>query len=111
MAEEKRRNTWHDLLLTANSFREITTGKMWGILQATLPYVVAYALPVMLIAALAEPSALMLAGMWIVLPCVIVLSAALMGIDMLHVPLDMDERQRGGAFSFESQQGKTGGPE
>ena len=28
VAEEKRRSTWDDLLLTAQSFREITKGKM-----------------------------------------------------------------------------------
>jgi hypothetical protein len=101
VAEEKRRNTWDDLLLTAQSFREITCGKMWGVLQATVPYIVAYAVPVFLLAAIGGPVTLLLATMWIIVPCVIVYIAALSGIDMLKVPPDMDETREGGAFWFE----------
>src|SRR5262249_2847198 len=57
VAEEKRRNTWDDLLLTAQSFQEITNGKMWGILQATVPVIIAFALPVCLLAAMGGPKA------------------------------------------------------
>jgi hypothetical protein len=103
VAEEKRRNTWDDLLLTAQSFREITRGKMWGVLQATLPYVIAYALPVLLLAWAAGPAVLVLAGVWIVLPCAIVFFAVLGGIDMIRVPPDMDETRPDGAFWFEYQ--------
>jgi hypothetical protein len=99
VAEEKRRNTWDDLLLTAQSFREITTSKMWGILRATVPYIVAYALPVFFLASMGGPSALLTAGFWIILPCAIVFGAALMGIDMLKVPPDMDETWLAGAWS------------
>jgi ABC-type Na+ efflux pump permease subunit len=102
VAEEKRRNTWDDLLLTAQSFREITNGKMWGILQATVPYIIAYALPVFLLAAVGGAGTLIIAGFWIVLPCAIVFIAALGGIDMLKVPPDMDETRPGGAFWFEN---------
>jgi ABC-type Na+ efflux pump permease subunit len=101
VAEEKRRNTWDDLLLTAQSFREITTGKMWGVLQATVPYIIAYALPVFFLALLAGPSALFAAAMWILLPCASVFVAALRGIDMVRVPPDMDETRPDGAFWFE----------
>jgi hypothetical protein len=41
--------------------------------------------------------------MWIILPCAIVFVAALMGIDMLRVPPDMDETRQGGAFWFENE--------
>src|SRR5581483_11915312 len=102
VAEEKRRNTWEDLLLTAQSFREITTGKMWGVLQAIVPYIIAYALPVFLFASLGGRSALLTAGMWIIGPCAIVFSAALLGIDMVRVPPDMDETRQDGAFWFEN---------
>lgn len=101
VAEEKRRNTWDDLLLTAQSFREITKGKMWGVLQATVPYVFAYAMPVFVLAAVGGVRALLLATVWIIVPCLIVYGAALMGIDMLRVPPDMDETREGGAFAFE----------
>jgi ABC-type Na+ efflux pump permease subunit len=102
VAEEKRRNTWDDLLLTAQSFREITTGKMWGVLQATVPYIIAYALPVFFFAAAAGPGALLTALLWIIVPCAIVLYAALLGIDMVNVPPDMDETRQDGAFWFEN---------
>src|SRR5262249_24361862 len=101
VAEEKRRNTWDDLLLTAQSFREITTAKMWGVLQATVPYIIAYALPVFFFASVGGPSAVLAAGAWLFLPCAAVFCAALMGIDMVRVPPDMDETRREGAFWFE----------
>jgi ABC-type transport system involved in multi-copper enzyme maturation permease subunit len=110
VAEERRRNTWDDLLLTARSFREITTGKMWGILQATLPYILAYALPVFFLAWLAGARALLTAALWIVLPCAIVFLAALAGIDMLKVPREMDETREGGAFWFERPESRGWGP-
>jgi predicted RNase H-like HicB family nuclease/ABC-type transport system involved in multi-copper enzyme maturation permease subunit len=101
VSEEKRRNTWDDLLLTAQSFREITSGKMWGILQATVPYIMAYALPVFFLAWLGGPRALIAASMWIILPSAAVYVAALRGIDMLRVPAHMDETRADGAFWFE----------
>jgi ABC-type transport system involved in multi-copper enzyme maturation permease subunit len=104
VAEEKRRNTWDDLLLTAQSFREITNAKMWGILQATVPFIIAFALPVCLLAAAGGPKAMWIAAMWIILPCTTVFVAAVMGIDMLRVPKHMDETRRGGAFWFEKHQ-------
>jgi hypothetical protein len=103
VAEEKRRNTWDDLLLTAQSFRQITTSKMWGVLQAMVPYILAYGLPVFFIAAAGGPSALLTAGMWIILPCAAVFCAALMGIDMVKVPRHMDETREDGAFWFENE--------
>jgi ABC-type transport system involved in multi-copper enzyme maturation permease subunit len=103
VAEEKRRNTWDDLLLTAQSFREITNGKMWGILQATVPFIIAFALPVCLLAAVGGLKALIIAAAWILLPCGTVFVAALSGIDMLRVPRDMDETRPGGAFWFENR--------
>jgi ABC-type transport system involved in multi-copper enzyme maturation permease subunit len=106
VAEEKRRNTWDDLLLTARSFREITSGKMWGVLQATVPYVIAYALPVLFLASAGGSNALFSAVMWIILPCAVVFLAALMGIDMLRVPPHMDETRQGGAFWFEHERAR-----
>jgi hypothetical protein len=47
-------------------------------------------------------SALLTAGMWIILPCAIVFCAALMGIDMVRVPPEMDETREEGAFWFEN---------
>jgi hypothetical protein len=109
-------SAWLLLLAVAQSFREITNGKMWGILQATVPFVIAFALPVCLLGAVGGPNALCVAAMWILVPCAAVFGAALMGIDMMHVPRDMDETRQGGAFGFEnrrrerkSRSGKGGG--
>ena len=60
-------------------------------LQATIPYVVAYAVPVFALAAIGGAGALFVATLWIILPCAIVYGAAVMGIDMLRVLADMDE--------------------
>jgi hypothetical protein len=68
VGEEKRRNTWDDLLLTAQTFRQITTGKMWGVLQATVPYIMAYALPVFIFASPGGAGALLIAGLWVCFP-------------------------------------------
>jgi ABC-type transport system involved in multi-copper enzyme maturation permease subunit len=106
VAEEKRRNTWDDLLLTAHSFRDITTGKMWGVLSATVPYIIAYAVPVFMLALVGGPGAFFTALMWIGIPCALVFGSAHLGIDMLRVPPDMNETREGGAFWFENEDSK-----
>jgi ABC-type transport system involved in multi-copper enzyme maturation permease subunit len=67
-----------------------------------IPYTIAYAIPVFILASVGGPSTLLVAGMWIILPCVIVFCAALMGIDMLRVPPEMNETRQEGAFWFEN---------
>jgi ABC-type Na+ efflux pump permease subunit len=104
VSEEKRRNTWDDLLLTAQSFREITTAKMWGILQGIAFYVVAYALAMFLLASLAGMQAILQAAFWTILPCAVVCVAALGGIDMVKVPPEMDETRESGAFWYEKRE-------
>jgi hypothetical protein len=106
VSEEKRRNTWDDLLLTAQSFREITTAKMWGILQALAFYIIAYALPVFILACLAGTDAILAAAFWMILPCATVFLAAQGGIDMVKVPWDMDETRETGAFWYEKRKGR-----
>jgi hypothetical protein len=49
---------------------------------------------------------MVIAALWIILPCVTVFGAALMGIDMVRVPKDMDETRQGGAFWFENRRGQ-----
>ena len=106
--EEKRRNTWDDLLLTAQSFQEITNGKMWGILQATVPVIIAFALPVCLLAAVGGPKAMFFAAMWIIIPCLVVVGAAMSGIEMMRVPKDMDPTRDGAGYLLENFSGKDG---
>ena len=106
VSDEKRRNTWDDLLLTAQSFREITKAKMWGILQGIAFYVIAYAVPIFLLACLAGTQPILHAACWIIFPCLIVFLAALGGIDMVKVPPDMDETRETGAFWYEKRNGR-----
>jgi ABC-type transport system involved in multi-copper enzyme maturation permease subunit len=47
ISEEKRRKTWEDLVVTPLTFDEIVQGKMWGVLAATTPYLIMYALPML----------------------------------------------------------------
>ncbi len=67
IAEEKRRKTWHDLLLTGHSPEEIARSKMWGVLLATIPYLIAYSLPMFFLSYLDGPGGLILPAFWVCL--------------------------------------------
>jgi hypothetical protein len=45
VATEKQRKTWDDLILTPLSIEQIVGQKRWGIVQAAIPYLVVYSLP------------------------------------------------------------------
>jgi ABC-type Na+ efflux pump permease subunit len=47
VSEEKRRKTWDDLLMTGSDVGEMIESKRLGILDAAIPYVVLYALPIL----------------------------------------------------------------
>ena len=55
----------------------------------------------LLLASLGGPGTLLAAGVWIVAPCAIVFTAALMDIDMIQVPPEMNVTRKDGAFWFE----------
>src|SRR5439155_21686788 len=42
---EREKNTWEALLLTPLETRHLIRGKLWGIIGASLPYLIAYAVP------------------------------------------------------------------
>jgi ABC-type transport system involved in multi-copper enzyme maturation permease subunit len=56
---ERERKTWESLLLSPLETRQLIRGKFWGILGATYPYLIAYAVPALAFAPL---------GGWIVVP-------------------------------------------
>lgn len=55
---ERERQTWEALLLTPLPIRELIRGKLWGIIGATRPYLIAYLVPAILLSAVAGPMAL-----------------------------------------------------
>ncbi|MBV9126398.1 MAG: ABC transporter permease subunit [Planctomycetes bacterium] len=49
---ERENQTWEALLLTPLETRQLIRGKLWGILGATYPYLLAYAVPALLLSLL-----------------------------------------------------------
>jgi ABC-type transport system involved in multi-copper enzyme maturation permease subunit len=60
---ERERQTWEALLLTPLSARQLIRGKLWGVLRASLWYLLAYAAPAVVFAVLGG----LLALFWVVL--------------------------------------------
>jgi ABC-type transport system involved in multi-copper enzyme maturation permease subunit len=54
---EREKQTWEPLLLTPLEPRELVRGKLWGILAAARPYLLAYALPVVTLGVLIQADA------------------------------------------------------
>jgi hypothetical protein len=61
---ERERQTWEALLLTPLETRELIRGKLWGIVGASYPYLLAYALPAFALAAVAGLEAVMWTALW-----------------------------------------------
>jgi ABC-type transport system involved in multi-copper enzyme maturation permease subunit len=62
---EREKSTWEALLLTPLETRHLIRGKLWGIAGASLPYLTAYALPALALAALAGTGPLVWTGVWL----------------------------------------------
>lgn len=60
---ERERQTWEALLLTPLETRSLIRGKLWGIVGASVPYLLAYAIPAVVLAPLGG----FLAILWILL--------------------------------------------
>jgi hypothetical protein len=54
---ERERQTWEALLLTPLETRELIRGKLWGIIGASYPYLLAYAVPAVLLSLLGDVGA------------------------------------------------------
>jgi ABC-type transport system involved in multi-copper enzyme maturation permease subunit len=62
---EREKHTWEALLLTPLETRQIVRGKLWGIIGASHPYIIAYAIPTMLLSMLGGPMALTWTLIWL----------------------------------------------
>jgi ABC-type transport system involved in multi-copper enzyme maturation permease subunit len=73
---ERERQTWEALLLTPLPVRDLIRGKLWGIIGASHPYLLAYAVPAVLLSMLGGP----MAFLWtVILLAVTYLGMAFMG--------------------------------
>jgi ABC-type transport system involved in multi-copper enzyme maturation permease subunit len=79
ISEEKRRKTWEDLILTPLTRAEIIAGKRRGILAATVPALIAYALPMFGLGALAGSAGVINAAIWVIIAVLAMLTAAFIG--------------------------------
>jgi ABC-type Na+ efflux pump permease subunit len=79
IASEKRRKTWEDLVLTSLSLPEIACEKRWGVLQATIPYLILYGLPFFGLAALGGWSQVWTAAAYFLATAVCLFGAAWLG--------------------------------
>jgi ABC-type transport system involved in multi-copper enzyme maturation permease subunit len=62
---ERERQTWEALLLTPMETRELIRGKLWGIVGASYPYLLAYAVPALGLATLGGLGALFWTSLWL----------------------------------------------
>jgi ABC-type transport system involved in multi-copper enzyme maturation permease subunit len=62
---ERERLTWEALLLTPLPVQHLIRGKLWGILGASSPYLLAYAVPAVTLSVLGGPWAICWTGVWL----------------------------------------------
>ncbi len=62
---ERERQTWEALLLTPLSARQLIRGKLWGVLRASLWYLLAYAAPAVVFSAMGGLLALFWTVLWL----------------------------------------------
>jgi ABC-type transport system involved in multi-copper enzyme maturation permease subunit len=62
---ERERQTWEALLLAPLETPELIRGKLWGIVGATYPYLLAYALPALALAVLGGLAAAFWTALWL----------------------------------------------
>lgn len=72
ITSEREKQTWESLLLTPLETRAILRGKLWGIIGASAPYLLAYAIPALVISAMA--------GVWCFFWTVLWLGVTLMAL-------------------------------
>jgi ABC-type transport system involved in multi-copper enzyme maturation permease subunit len=77
---ERERQTWEALLLTPLETRTLIRGKFWGILGAAVPYVLAYAVPTLALAALCGWAAFFWTALWLAVTCLAAAYAGAAGL-------------------------------
>jgi ABC-2 family transporter protein len=62
---EREKGTWEALLLTPLETRQLIRGKLWGIIGASMPYLAAYAVPALTLAAVGGGGPLFWTAVWL----------------------------------------------
>jgi ABC-type transport system involved in multi-copper enzyme maturation permease subunit len=62
---ERERQTWEAVLLTPMSAKQLVTGKLWGVMEACYWYLLAYAVPAVLLSALGGAGCLGWTVLWL----------------------------------------------
>jgi hypothetical protein len=62
---EREKQTWEALLLTPLAARQLIRGKLWGVLGASAPYLLAYAIPALTLAPLGGAMAMVWVILWV----------------------------------------------
>lgn len=62
---EREKQTWEALLLTPLATRQLIRGKLWGVLGASAPYLLAYAIPALTLAPLGGAMAMVWVILWV----------------------------------------------
>jgi ABC-type transport system involved in multi-copper enzyme maturation permease subunit len=96
IADEGRRKTWDELRLLPLSLDDILISKMVGVLFATIPYLLMYALPMFAIAALNGLAGIGLVLVWLLASCLVFAGAAVVGTQFSA----SSERARGRGETF-----------
>jgi hypothetical protein len=94
IAEEKRRKTWDDLVLTPLALEEIVFDKWWGVVRASVPYLAIYALPMVALSSRGGAGGLALAATWLVTACVLIVLAAAAGMAVAADVAGVSARER-----------------
>lgn len=88
VAEEKRRKTWDDLLLTPLSLEEILRSKTLGVLQAAVMPLIAYTIPMFALGALVDVGGLFGVAVWVLVVAVAMIVGATFGASGALKPED-----------------------
>jgi ABC-type transport system involved in multi-copper enzyme maturation permease subunit len=65
ISSEREKQTWEAVLLTPMTAKQIVRGKLWGVMGASLWYLLAYAAPAVTLSAFGGPLALFYTVLWV----------------------------------------------
>jgi ABC-type transport system involved in multi-copper enzyme maturation permease subunit len=71
ITSEREKQTWEAVLLTPLSARLIIRGKLWGVLGASMWYMLAYAAPAVIFSALSGPAAVIFTLLGLAVTCLV----------------------------------------
>jgi ABC-type transport system involved in multi-copper enzyme maturation permease subunit len=71
ITSEREKQTWEAVLLTPLTAKSIVRGKLWGVLGASLWYLLAYAAPAVILSALGGPLALFFTLIMLAVTCLV----------------------------------------